>query len=85
MAKKDMVNTKARTLIKAYLVFHRGKKCSTEEIANFINNGEFKMAEHYVDKKKVSHLINAGRFVTSNMMYGIQREKINGLNHYWVN
>ena len=84
MAKKDIVNTKARTLIKAYLVMNKGKKCSSAEISDFINSGHFNMIGHYVDKKKVSHMINSGRFVSTNMMYGVQYEKINGLNHYWV-
>ena len=32
---REVIDTKIRTLIEAYLTFNKGKKCSAKEIAEF--------------------------------------------------
>ena len=81
---RKIIDTKIRTLIKAYLVLHKGKKCNAKEIAEFINSNDFKMNQYALHPTRVSHMINAGRHCQTNMLYGVQREKIDGLNYYWV-
>lgn len=81
---RKIIDTKLRTLIKAYLVLHKGKKCDAKEIAEFINSNDFKMNQYALHPTRVSHMINAGRYSQTNMLYGVNVEKVNGINHYWV-
>jgi len=81
---RNEVDTKIRTLIKAYLVFNRGKKCTAAEIAEFINNNGFSLNKYSLHPTRVSHMINSAKWNQSSMLYGINIEKLNGRNHYWV-
>lgn len=83
MARK-IIDTKIRTLIKAFLIFNKGKKCTANQIAQFINANDFKLNQYALHPVRVSHMINAGRYSQTNMLYGVNVEKVNGVNHYWV-
>ena len=82
--KKDKIpKAKVRTLIKAYLIFNKGKKCSGKEIANFINTNKFGLAKHNVHPAEVSRMVAGGNSM-GHMLYDVKCEKINGRNHFWV-
>ena len=83
MRKDKIPKAKVRTLIKAYLVFHKGKKCSGKEIAEFINTNKFGLATHNVHPAEVSRMVAGGNSI-GHMLYDVQTEKIKGLNHFWV-
>ena len=82
---RKIIDTKIRTLIKAYLLFNKGKKCTAHEIAEFINTNGFGLNQYSLHPKRVSHMINSARWNNSNILYGVQVEKIDGRNHYWLN
>lgn len=84
MAKRNMTDTKIRTLIKAYLVFHRGRKCSGDEISEWINNNGFGLNQRSVEPKTISHHIRSGMYEMGHILYGVNIEKINYRNHYWI-
>ena len=78
-------DTKVRTLIRAYLVFNRGKKCSSMEISEWINNGGFGLKQYSVTPKTVSYHVNLGKRSTlSHILHDVNVEKVNGLNHFWI-
>ena len=81
---RKIIDTKIRTLIKAYLVFNRGKRCTAGEIADFINNNGFSLNQYSLHPTRVSHMINSARWSNSNMLYEVRVEKVNGRNQYWV-
>ena len=81
---RETVNLKIRTLIKAYLVFNKGKKCTAKEISEWINSGWFGLNRTLVNANKISRLINSNRFTSSNMMSEINYEKSGNLGYYWV-
>lgn len=83
MARK-IIDTKLRTLIKAYLVLNKGKKCTSSEIAEFINTNDFKLNHYNLHPTRVSHMINAGKHSQDHIMYEVNVEKVNGVNQYWV-
>ena len=81
---KDYTNVKVRTLIKAYLVFHKGKKCTAKQISEWINSEWFGMNRSLVNARVIGRMINAERYQKSNILSELKVEKINGLSHYWV-
>ena len=82
---RPIVDTKVRTLIKAFLVLNRGRKYTAKQICEFINNGGFALNQYSVVPKTVSYHINAARYTPGSMLYDVQVEKVGGYNHYWVN
>lgn len=81
---KETVNIKVRTLIKAYLVFNKGKKCTAKEISEWINSHWFGLNRTLINPNKIGRLINANRFTSSNMLSEIKSEKSGNLRYYWV-
>ena len=81
---RPIVDTKVRTLIKAFLVLNRGRKYTAKQICEFINNGGFALNQHSVVPKTVSYHINAAKYSPGSMLYDVMVEKIGGYNHYWV-
>ena len=81
---KETVNLKIRTLIKAYLVFNKGKKCTAKEISEWINSHWFGLNRTLVNANKIGRLINSNRFTSSNMMSEIKSEKVGNYRYYWV-
>ena len=81
---KETVNLKVRTLIKAYLVFNKGKKCTAKEISEWINSHWFGLNRTLINPNKIGRLINANRFTSSIMLSEIKSEKSGNLRYYWV-
>ena len=81
---KETVNLKIRTLIKAYLVFNKGKRCTAKEISEWINSGRFGLNRSLVNANVIGRLINANRFTSSNMMSEIKTEKVGNYRYYLV-
>ena len=81
---KPIVDTKVRTLIKAFLVCNKGKKFTAKQIAEFINNGRFALNQSSVEPKTVSYHINCAKYNVKSMLYDVMVEKQYNLNYYWV-
>ena len=79
-----VMDTKIRTLIKAFLVMNRGRKYTAKQICEFINNGEFHLNKGSANPKQVSHMIRHDQYALSNMLYNVQVEKKGNLSYYWV-
>ena len=79
-----MVNLRVRTLIKAYLIFHKGKRCTAKEISEFINGHWFGLNRSLVNPRTVSNLIMSERVQKGNILSEVQVETVNNLKHYWV-
>ena len=84
MMVRKIIDTKIRTLIKAYLVLNKGKKCTASEIAEFVNTNDFSLNQYNLHPTRVSHMINSARLRKSNMLHDIQVEKIGGVNHFYL-
>ena len=84
---KKIRDTKLRTLIKAYLVFHRGKRCTAKEISEWINGNSFCMNKTKVNPNVIARLIYAGRYAEGQKhIFGdVHCEKVYNLTYYWVN
>ena len=83
MARK-IIDTKVRTLIKAYLVFNKGKKCTAKEIAEWINTGGFALNQYSCHPKTIAYHVNRAKYNVKSQLYGVRVEKVRNLNHYWV-
>jgi hypothetical protein len=81
---KDTVHMKIRVLIKAYLVFNKGKRCTAKEISEWINSGWFGLNRSLVNPNVIGKLISSGRYVSTNMLSELQTEKVGNLRYYWV-
>ena len=81
---KTTRNLKVRTLIKAYLVFNKGKHCTAKQISEWINSGWFYLNKAQVNPNVVSHLIRSGSYDSSNMLSDVLVEKRENRNYYWV-
>jgi len=81
---RDTRDTKLRTLIKAYLVFNRGKKVTAKEISEWINSNNFCLNRSIVNSRIISRLIYAGKYNPSHILYDIEDETVNNLKYYWV-
>ena len=79
-----MRDTKLRTLIKAYLVFHRGKRCTAKEISEWINSNNFCLNRNVVNPNIIARLIYAGKYSPSHILYDVKSETIYNLKYYWV-
>ncbi|MBP5699253.1 MAG: hypothetical protein J6W71_00135, partial [Methanobrevibacter sp.] len=78
---RNIVDTKIRTLIKAYLTFNKGKKCTASEIADFVNCNDFGLNQYSLHPTRVSNMINSAKYYRSHILSDIRVEKINGRNH----
>lgn len=81
---RKIIDIKVRTLIKAYLVLNKGRKCTSAEIADFVNNNGFSLNQYSLHPTRVSHMINSAKWNNSNMLYEVNSEKVNGRNVYWM-
>jgi len=81
---KTTRNLKVRTLIKAYLVFNKGKPCTAKQISEWINSGRFCLNKSQVHPNLVSKLITNDRYSSSNMLSDVMMEKHDNRNYYWV-
>ena len=81
---RKIVDTKVRTLIKAFLVCNRGKRFTAKEICEFINGGGFALNQSSVEPKTVSYHINCAKYNVKSMLYDVMVEKRYNLNYYWV-
>ena len=85
MSRNSAVDVKIRTLIKAFLVFDKGKKFSAKQICEWINCGRFGLNNKAVYPKTISYFINSAKYNTSNILNEVRVEKGYGnLNYYWV-
>ena len=84
MARK-IIDTKVRTLIKAFLVMNKGKKYTAKQISEFINTGGFALNQSCVHPKTISYHVNAAKYNVKSQLYDVNVEKVNNLNYYWVN
>ena len=84
MVKSSMVDTKVRTLIKAFLVFNKGKKFSAKQICEWINSYRFGLNGKAVYPKTISYHISQGKYNPSNILNEVNVEKKHNLNYYWV-
>ena len=81
---KPIVDTKVRTLIKAFLVLNRGRKYTAKQICEFINNGGFALNQSHVHPKTVAYHVNSAKYNVGSMLYDVRCEKVHNLNYYWV-
>ena len=81
---KKIRDTKLRTLIKAYLVFNRGKKITAKEISEWISSNNFRLNRSIVNPRIISRLIYAGKHNPNHILYDIECETVNNLKYYWV-
>ena len=81
---KDTVHLKVRTLIKAYLIFNKGKKCTAKEISEWINGHWFGLNRSLVNPRVVGHMINREKYQSANILSEVQSESVNNLSYYWV-
>ena len=82
---KDYRDTKIRTLIKAYLVFNKGRKCTAKDISAFINENGFGLNRTLVNARVIGHMLRKGRCQRNNILSEVECETINNLKYYWVN
>lgn len=81
---RKIVDTKVRTLIKAFLVCNKGKRFTAKEICEFINGGGFALNQSHVHPKTVAYHVNSARYNVGSMLYDVCCEKVHNLNYYWV-
>lgn len=81
---KRIRDTKLRTLIKAYLVFRKGKKVTAKEISDWINGNSFSMNNATINPGVISYLIRQSKFNNGSMLYDVRSEKRYNLSYYWV-
>ena len=81
---KDYTKVKLRTLIKAYLVMNKGKKCTAKQISEWINSEWFGMNKALVNPRIVANMIHTERWQKANILSELKLEKVDGLSHYWI-
>ena len=84
MASEKIRDTKLRTLIKAFLVFNKGKKQTAKQISNWINSGNFCLNGSLCNPRLVAYLIKNGKYNPGHIFYDVKSEEKNGLKYYWV-
>jgi len=82
---KRIRDTKIRTLIKAYLVFNRGKRCTAKEISEWINGNKFNLNQSLVNPNLIGRLLYMGKYSKGHILNEVNVEKKYNLNYYWVN
>jgi hypothetical protein len=81
---KDYTKVKIRTLIKAYLVMNKGKKCTAKQISEWINSEWFGMNRSLVNPRVIAKMIKTERWQKANILSEFKLEKVDGLSYYWV-
>ena len=81
---KDYTKVKIRTLIKAYLVMNKGKKCTAKQISEWINSEWFGMNRSLVNSRVIANMIKTERWQKANILSELKLEKVDGLSYYWV-
>ena len=81
---RETVNTKLRTLIKAYLVFNRGKKATAKEISEWINGNNFCLNNAKVNANVIGRMLYANRSNRHHILGDVEMEKFHNLYYYWV-
>ena len=84
MTSEKIRDTKLRTLIKAFLVFHKGKKFTAKEISSWINSANFCLNRSLCNARIVGHLLSKGRYNPNHIFYDVCSETVNNLKYYWV-
>ena len=84
MASEKIRDTKLRALIKAFLVFHKGKKYTAKEISSWINSANFCLNRSLCDARIVGHLLSKGQYTPNHIFYDVCSEKKGNLKYYWV-
>lgn len=82
---KEYRDVKLRTLIKAYLVFNRGKHCTSKEISGWINDNYFGLNRTLVNPSIIAYLLRKGRAQRNHILSEVECETVNNLKYYWVN
>lgn len=82
---KEYTKVRIRVLIKAYLVFNKGKRCTAKMISEWINSHRFGLNGKAVYPKTISYHISQGKYNPSNILNEVNVEKKHNLNYYWVN
>ena len=81
---KDYRDTKIRTLIKAYLVFNRKKKCTAKEISDFITSNDFGLNRSLCNARVIGHMLRKGMVNRNHILSEVECETVNNLKYYWV-
>ena len=84
MASEKIRDTKLRTLIKAFLVFNKGKKYTAKEISSWINGGNFCLNRSLCNANIVGYLLSKGQYNPNHIFYDVCSEKQGNLKYYWV-
>ncbi len=84
MTSEKIRDTKLRTLIKAFLVFHKGKKFTAKEISSWINSANFCLNRSLCNARLVGYLLSKGRYNPNHIFYDVCREKQGNIQYYWV-
>ena len=82
---KPVRDTKLYTLIKAYLVFHKGKKCTAKEISEWINGNNFCLNRTLVNGSLIGRLLYKGMHNRNHILSEVECETVHNLKYYWVN
>ena len=84
MTSEKIRDTKLRTLIKAFLVFNKGKKFTAKEISSWINSANFCLNHSLCNPSVVGHLLRKGQYKPNHIFYDVESEKRGNLKYYWV-
>ena len=84
MTSEKIRDTKLRALIKAFLVFHKGKKFTAKEISSWINSANFCLNRSLCNAKLVGYLLSKGHYDPTHIFYDVESEKRGNLKYYWV-
>ena len=82
---KNYRDLKLYTLIKAYLVFHKGKKVTAKEISEWINGNYFGLNRTIVNGSVIGRLLYKGMNNRNHILSEVECETVNNLKYYWVN
>ena len=81
---KEYTKVRIRVLIKAYLVFNKGKRCTAKMISEWINSEWFGMNRSLVNPRTIARMISSERCQKANILSEVQCEKVHNLSYYWV-
>ena len=71
---KEQTKYAVRKLIKAYLVFNRGREVTSKEIANWINNPDNNFGlKTNIPSNTISRMINHSRHNNGSILYEVEK------------
>ena len=82
MTSEKIRDTKLRALIKAFLVFHKGKKFTAKEISSWINSANFCLNRSLCNASPVWYLLSEGRYKPKHYLYDVESGKRSELKKY---